>query len=448
MQENNKVSKWLARLQENSWEPEIFISGIILFSLFQIPAYLDEYAAYIDREIDLGNNAMLIFGIVDVGIYWLIVGFVFHLFTRGIWTSLIGLSFVFPKGINRSNLRYAPKFENKVRNIPPLEVKINQLEKLSSAIFSISFLLFMSMIAVTLWFCFLLAVIFSMLQILGINRINSTSGMLIPAIVMVILITSFIYLIDFISLGIFKKNKVIATIFAPIHWFFSKLALSGLYANIYYIYISNVKKWKIVIALLIYIIVSIGAVTWHVSKSIVGSNVYYSGLDMFTLSREHFTSDQYYQDKNSDIPPEISIQSDVIDENVLKLFIEHKRNYELFFKDSCSLGDAIDTIANVDEKAKAIKHCLSQFYHVYIDDTLVANLDFVFYKNEKFNQKGFLNWIDIGHLEKGIHQVKVQGSLSDRIRFRYFVPFYKSIPKSGLKDEEMLMETKLSEPSP
>ncbi len=448
MQDNQKAAKWLARLQQNSWEPEIFISGIILFSLFQIPAYLDEYTAYIDREIDLGNNAMLIAALVDVGIYWLIIGFVFHLFTRGIWTSLIGLSYVFPKGIIRSNLHYSKRFSQKVEKIPSLENKINQLEKLSSSVFSITFLLFMSMIALTLWCLVLIAIIFSLLQIIGINNVSTSSGLIIPIVLFAFMIASIVYLIDFISLGLLKKNRIIATIFNPIHWFFSKMALSGLYTNIYYTYISNFKKWKIILAIIIYIIVSMAAVTWQFSISMFGTNSYYSGLDLYSMTPQYFASDQFYQDKNSEIPPQMSIQSDVIDEDVLKLFIEHKKNYELFFIDSCSIAASLDTIADARVKARGIQDCLKQFYHVYIDDSLVSNLDFIFYKNERLNQKGFLNWIDIAYLNKGPHKIRLEGSYKGRARFNFYLPFYKSSPKQPKNNVETLTESKLSEPSP
>jgi hypothetical protein len=36
----NLESQWLKRLQQNSWEVELLISGRAIFTLFQIPKYL------------------------------------------------------------------------------------------------------------------------------------------------------------------------------------------------------------------------------------------------------------------------------------------------------------------------------------------------------------------------------------------------------------------------
>jgi hypothetical protein len=36
----NLESQWLKRLQQNSWEVELLISGGAIFTLFQIPEYL------------------------------------------------------------------------------------------------------------------------------------------------------------------------------------------------------------------------------------------------------------------------------------------------------------------------------------------------------------------------------------------------------------------------
>ncbi|MEM9858338.1 MAG: hypothetical protein AAF843_13315, partial [Bacteroidota bacterium] len=141
------IPQWLERTQHNSWEPEIFISGIVLFGLLQLPAYLHEFRLYFNREVFGLTNAMDNFvGILITGIQWLIFGLVLHLFFRGIWIGLVGLSYVFPGGIRDENLKYKGKFKDRVLNIPDFTSQIIRLEKISSSIFSISYFLFMSIL--------------------------------------------------------------------------------------------------------------------------------------------------------------------------------------------------------------------------------------------------------------------------------------------------------------
>ncbi|MDN5200964.1 hypothetical protein QQ008_06320 [Fulvivirgaceae bacterium BMA10] len=424
--DNHRIAKWLQRLQQNSWEPEIFISGIIIFSLFQIPEYLEKYRLHIRREVDIGNNVDLVFAFVDVGLYWLIFGFVFHLFTRGIWGSLIGLSYVFPEGVVASKIKYQPKFQKRVDAIPSLEESINKLEKLSSSIFSISFLLFMCMIATCIWFLFLMAVLVTYFKIFGIE--DQTA---IGLIILVYLIGSVIYLFDFISLGLLKKSKTIAAIFYPIHWFFSRLALSGLYRHVYYTYLSHFKKWKLVTSILVYIGISGFGAVWSVMSAVSQSGSLYSNIELFSTRNGYYTNGSNYDDQAGLITMEASIQSDMIKDDILRLFVVHQYKYEeIFIIDSCNYEQRKDSLkGNELQELKLL--CLNEFYKIYIDDSLYTDLDWTFYTKPEANQKGIISWVDIAHLNRGKHNVAVKMNLQEGApQFTYAnIPFYKAMAK-------------------
>jgi len=46
----NNVPKWLKRVQENSWEPEILLSGFVLIGLMQLPEKIKHYSDIILAE--------------------------------------------------------------------------------------------------------------------------------------------------------------------------------------------------------------------------------------------------------------------------------------------------------------------------------------------------------------------------------------------------------------
>ena len=48
-QSENKTNQWLKDLQDKSWEPEILISGIVIFGLFKIFPLVEDLHTYFDN---------------------------------------------------------------------------------------------------------------------------------------------------------------------------------------------------------------------------------------------------------------------------------------------------------------------------------------------------------------------------------------------------------------
>jgi hypothetical protein len=100
-----KAPKWLRELQLRSWEPEILLSGIVLYGMFQVPDLLDQaYFFFRTNIFDAGDVENLI-ALLKVATYWLIFGLILHLISRGIWVGMIGLSFTFPKASTQMTTR-------------------------------------------------------------------------------------------------------------------------------------------------------------------------------------------------------------------------------------------------------------------------------------------------------------------------------------------------------
>ncbi|MEL6538501.1 MAG: hypothetical protein AAFQ98_23975, partial [Bacteroidota bacterium] len=162
----NRIPKWLHDLQQRSWEPEILLSGIVLYGMFRVPSMLDGFLAYFKLNI-YGNSQDIdnLISLSKFGIYWLITGLVLHLICRGIWIGMVGLSYTFPKGIVVENLKYEGKFKEKAERTASFERVITRLEKISSALFSLSFLLFMSLVGGYVYFLLLAVLPISIIAI-------------------------------------------------------------------------------------------------------------------------------------------------------------------------------------------------------------------------------------------------------------------------------------------
>ena len=52
------VPKWLTELQQRSWEPEILLSGIVLYGMFKVPDLLDDFLVGYLAGADVDLNAL------------------------------------------------------------------------------------------------------------------------------------------------------------------------------------------------------------------------------------------------------------------------------------------------------------------------------------------------------------------------------------------------------
>jgi hypothetical protein len=99
---------WLLRVQEQSWEPEILVSGIVLYGLFQLPALLERlqhFLSHFSFEVFSGGTAdESMIAVLKVANVWLIGGFMVHLLLRSIWVALVGLSYVYKNGVDITHL--------------------------------------------------------------------------------------------------------------------------------------------------------------------------------------------------------------------------------------------------------------------------------------------------------------------------------------------------------
>ncbi len=432
MNEDKKLSvpKWLEDLQQKSWEPEILLSGIVLYGMFKVPDLLDDFQIFFKATI-FGNSNDInnLVGLFKMGIYWLITGLILHLICRGIWIGMVGLSYSFPNGIQHERLEYKGRFKNKIARTPSYELIVMRLEKISSSLFSVSFMLFMSLLGGYLFFLVLLIIPFTISYLYFDISFDGLFIDVFKVYATVIFVTSIIGLIDFLSLGYFRRFKWIAKIYWPIHQFISALTLSRFYRPIYYGMVSNFNRWAFFFFLLVFTVVSImGAVT-IANRDFPGDA--YSRLSLWNDTRGYNSFGGYYDDQNEDeFSTQAQIQSDIISSDVIKLFVPANVSYEDEMEELMSLDSLKEQYP--DTARSALNHMLVKaFYLIKIDeDTVDAPMWYTHYK-WKTRQYGYLTYISINKFDEGMHQLTVSGNHK---KFTYpfaIVPFYKDASLSA-----------------
>ena len=446
MSEKNKlpVPKWLEELQQKSWEPEILLSGIVLYGMFKVPEILDDFLAFYKLNI-YGNSNDIdnLVSLFKTGIYWLIGGLILHLICRGIWIGMVGLSYTFPKGIRLDKINYQEPFKSKVERIVPYEQIVIRLEKISSALFSISFMLFMSLIGGYLYFFVMLIGPF-MFCLLFLDM--GFSGPLFDAFqiwVYVVLSVGILGLVDFLSLGYFRRFKIYVKIIWPLHRFISALTLSRFYRPIYYGMVTNFNKWIFFAFLLMFTFVSIFGAG---NNSYIYPGDLYSRLSNFSTAQGYSTYLGNYDDQNDNLPSvRAHIPSDIITGNVLKLFVVAQIRYEDLMEETTPMDSLRE--AHPDTTEAALKNMVvSNFFKVKIDDKEITDPRWYFHYKERLGQRGFMTYIDIRHLAQGMHNVELRGPEPQYKRPISVIPFYKDefTGSEGMMNE--IIETSESDP--
>jgi len=205
-------SEWLEKLQQAR-------AGILRFDY-----YLDENVVAPYMGFSAAFTVIIWSG---WGIF--LINLLAHIIIRGLWIGAIGLRYV-SGDIDYDQLNYSDTFKRFFRRrIGSFDDYIERLERLSSVLFSFTFLLFF------LFFSFVFANVFFGAAVLIIDSFFSpdTNG---PTLFALIFGTTFyglglLVIIDFITAGGFKrvKDKTFSRIFLVLYRFYSLVSLSFLY---------------------------------------------------------------------------------------------------------------------------------------------------------------------------------------------------------------------------
>ena len=423
MKENEQptVPRWLTDLQQRSWEPEILLSGIVLFGMFRVPGLLDDFLLFFKLNIygnmqDIDNLVSLF----KVGVYWLILGLVLHLICRGIWIGMVGLSYAFPEGIRVEKLKYQERFQQKVRKSPAYEEIVIRLEKLCSALFSLSFMLFMSLIGGYLFLFVLIIAPFLIGYTFFDIGLSGAAFQGFQIYVIIVLIIGVIGLIDFLSLGYLRRFYWFARLYWPVHVVISFLTLSRFYRAIYYGMVTNYNRWAFFTLLVLFTVSSLFG-SGAQSASYYPGDIF-SRLQLWESNHGDLVFSGHYMDQNQDKPSyQAQIPSDVITGEVLRLFVVANIQNEdniLEHTPLDSLGKQYPDYADTGLKLMAI----SNFYEVRLDDQPVEIDQWFFHYNSHTSQRGYLTYLPLADLSVGMHKVKLLGADGS---YYATIPFYK-----------------------
>lgn len=221
--------EWLEKLQQESWQLELIISGIVILGLREVIRYLDHFGTSLlnaEPNNDTIGLMLAMIGALYFGAFISLINLVIHVLTRSLWIGAIGLRYV-SGDIDYDNLNYHPRFINFYkRKIGSFDKYIERLEDFASVIFSFTFLLVFIILSLFFYF-FLFVFVASSIDGLSSGLLQNIAG----GFIVVFLLGSIIVAFDFVTLGLLKriKNKYFSAIYFWIYRFYSAITFSFLW---------------------------------------------------------------------------------------------------------------------------------------------------------------------------------------------------------------------------
>ncbi|WP_299157207.1 hypothetical protein [uncultured Tenacibaculum sp.] len=411
---NKSFKQLLDKLQQESWQLELIISGFAIFGLFT--AFPQVKVALEVAQNDKHIYAFVILLVALVACYILIFNLLVHVILRGLWIGALGLRYI-SGDIEFEELNYHNRFTKYLKKkIISFDRYVASLENYCSVLFATSFLLIFYVVSITI---IIVSFILIATYILSNDNLPEGFRTFLGVLLMIFLsIGSIFMFIDFITQGYLKKKKWLSKIYFPFYWVFSFLTLSFLYRPLVYNFLDNKFTRRLSFFLIpIYILISVFNSVKYQKSNYIDSTKFNSNL---------YIDNREYEDlrvKESDFVSNATIQSKVITQPYVKFFKVFNENIEdriynyaptlkpkqdnRGFKTGIKFSNG-QSISRKKRDSLAIKYVetLNKMYRIRIDTTEYKT-DFLISRNKQ-KQIGFETYISTKKLTEGKHILRLR----------------------------------------
>lgn len=419
-----QISQWLKKLQRESWQLELLVSAFTIFLLIGASESFGDALLKMRYEYSFDGllGLLVVFlALIHTSIKVLTGFLIIHLLLRGFWIGTIGLRSVQP-AIEYEKLNYSDFFLKKLKKkVIGLDRLVVILDELCSVIFSLSFLIIFMIISFGLYILFvgLVSVLLGgLVDFIGAES-DGVLFILIFIIVLLILITGIIYLIDYFTLGFFKKWGRISKIYYPVYKFYSFITLSFISRSIYYNLISKYSKKKIrvmylIIALFIF---SSGFVNFDQYQ-------YFPEGDSVPVLENNYYDDSRPEDE---FVEKVSVASKYVTGDFLSLFLRYNPDDNQRIQSNCPdfeplKNDGFNSSIKIkldgglkispqdfsEEDKNMLLSCLGDLYKITVNDSVYAELEFFFYEHPEKSQKGIITVIPTQGFRFGSNSISIK----------------------------------------
>jgi hypothetical protein len=411
VQEDKKhtIPKWLKELQENSWELELLISGGAIFTLFQVSDVWINWLETMNIISFLpGRPLFLLLG--TLGLETLKLGFILHLILRSFWLSMVCINYVFPNGINKEKIKWKKPFKINIEEKEDLQSPIIFVDRLCGIV------MYLSIISTFLLggIIFTIFITVTAPMIFGVN---------LDVIGLVLVLAFLLYLVDLILGGILRKIPYLSYLTFPFFTFYDYLTFRKVYQKSALLFYTNISKWKFAFSALVFFTIALTFSYLNTHRIMHWPNIFDQREYRYQMTDNDI--ELFYGHYKDELPegknPSIHIQSKIIKDNYLMLFIQ----YRIMF----------DELLEVLPEKKEEK-LLSDIIQVSVNDSTYDQIEWFKTNNKTTINTGLTAIIPIENLKDGKHVLKL--SCSDELKAKsseidffeemckdFYIPFWK-----------------------
>ncbi|MFK5880233.1 MAG: hypothetical protein QM478_12155 [Flavobacteriaceae bacterium] len=413
MEENknkNALKKLLDRLQEDSWQLELLVSGFTIFGLFSAFGPVKDAFLKALYEDDILKD---VYQTVLLAIVILIFNLIIHLVLRSLWIGALGVRYISGE-VEIEKLNYSKHFTNYlIKKNGSFDNYIEKLEKLCSIIFAISFLLIFYVAGI-----FIVLHLINDISLLATDNASIYTRIFLVSLQTLLIAGAVLTFFDYVTQGLLKKNKWIAKLYFPFYWAFSYLTLSFLYRPLYYNLIGSKFGRRVSFVILPFYITVLFITNVYKEQS---RFISFSSVTSSTI-RANSRNYEDLVEKNNLFISVLTIQSKVITDPYIKVKIPLSKSIEdniLEFNTDLKPYQAEylyksamfrDTQSSISKKASTDSlhlEYIKTFQHIYSlkIDSMKYKPGFVIVKEGSYRNSiiGFETYIGTNKLAEGKH---------------------------------------------
>ena len=431
LQPNSNQQSWFEQLEKESWSAELIISGAAIYGSLQLPWLLTKMVNYslLNFSDDILQILYLFFTYLTFTITILMINFILHFILRSIWVGLIGLSSVYPNGVNEESENYSRHYLQQLKaDFGDLRSYAARVDRTCSIMFAFSFSVAMIFISIASIVLALAGVAYGLHQILPKFSINT--------IFIAILMT---FMIPGIIGGILNTKQLREKAWVQkIHYPLlvkssSRIMFHFLHQPIFYInstFITNLKKRAYTLSMVGYmvLVLPVFMVVFLQSNVIYSNQRYYFG----NADREDRFYSVHYEDyfKTDQLIQNPIIPSAEIMGTGVQLFLPLPIREEIVLNKKYGeykMDSTLNAAQNLIKNRAWFKEQAKKYFHIEVNGKKMVPYQFRSYNHHNANEYGFLTYIPDSLLLPGENLIYIQSEYRYKGKKREsFIPFWYS----------------------
>lgn len=445
-EEKGHDQNWLQRVAEQSWEPELLISGLAIYATIQIPDYVMNFYRYYRYNLQLDTGfidelmPMLVVGVTLTALKVLNFAFIFHFVVRAFWVGLMGLRSVFSDGIQYEKLEYSELYRSEMKNrLGSQDSFLLATDRLASMIFSIAFLFVLYMVGVGAVYL----VFFLLMN--GVKLLVSEEVFDIYSTIILITAAVVLFSVSVASIILNSKKLREQEKYARLHfkltWYAGFVFYPFIYKPIQYLmhtFLSNMPKkknqWYSLIFFVVFMSLFMGSIFNLMNVKLIQPRDFFTARsDASTIVPENYESE--FEGQFFERP---AISSPYLKKGeYFSLFIPYNKMLDRKLGKFCEEAAPADSLNRYERRKFTNQqniNCANRFFTVTVNEMDTLESDFLFYNHSRTGQAGFKSMfllsdtLNAGKYELGVYRPALDDADAERDSLGRLLSYEQEIP--------------------